>query len=71
MGDELKLFLGECFVTVDEEGATNYVEKLKEEKEAEMDKKQDEIEAIEQKMKTLKTFLYAKFGSSINLEEDA
>ena len=71
MGDELKLFLGECFVTVDEDGATNYLERIKEEKEAEIDKKQNELDAIETKMKMLKTYLYAKFGSSINLEEDA
>jgi hypothetical protein len=28
MGEGLKLFLGECFVTVDEDQGTNYVEKL-------------------------------------------
>jgi len=28
MGEGLKLFLGECFVTVDEDQSTNYVEKL-------------------------------------------
>ena len=39
LGDELKLFLGECFVTVDEEGATTYVQKLQEEKQNELDKK--------------------------------
>ena len=32
MGEELKLFLGECFVTVDEDGATNYVQKMQDEK---------------------------------------
>ena len=68
MGEELKLFLGECFVSVDEEGATTYVQKLQEEKQNELDKKQDELEDLEGKMKALKTFLYAKFGSSINLE---
>lgn len=71
LGDELKLFFGECFVTVDEEGASLYVEKLQEEKQRDLDKKQDELDEIESKMKTLKTYLYAKFGSSINLEEDA
>jgi L-lactate utilization protein LutB len=39
LGDELKLFLGECFVAVDEEGATTYVQKLQEEKQNELDKK--------------------------------
>ena len=39
LGDELKLFLGECFVTVDEDGASNYVERMQEEKQKELDKK--------------------------------
>ena len=34
-----------------------------------MDSKQDRLERIEKEMKGYKTYLYAKFGSSINLEE--
>ena len=71
MGEELMLFLGECFVLTDEDGATTYCDKLMEEKQSELEKKQDEIEEMESQMKVLKTFLYAKFGSSINLEEEA
>lgn len=32
MGEDLKLFLGEAFISVDEDAATNYVEKVTEEK---------------------------------------
>jgi prefoldin subunit 4 len=71
LGEELMIFLGECFVLSDEEGATNYCEKLMEEKQNELEKKQDDIEEMESQMKVLKTFLYAKFGGSINLEENA
>ena len=71
MGEGLKLFLGECFITVNEEQATQYVEKLQEEQQEELDKKNDKLEVYESQMKNLKSFLYARFGQSINLEEDA
>ena len=32
MGDPLKLFIGEALISVDEDAATNYVEKISEEK---------------------------------------
>ena len=69
MGEDIKLFLGECFVSVDEDQGTNYVEKVTEEKQAEMENKQDQLEQLTKEMKSFKTYLYAKFGSSINLEE--
>ncbi len=69
MGEGLKLFLGECFVTVDEEQGSQYVTSLTEEKQNELDKKNDALEKLEREMKGFKTYLYAKFGSSINLEE--
>ena len=69
MGEGLKLFLGECFVAVDEEQANTYVTRITEEKQDELDKKQDQLEALAKEMKGYKSYLYAKFGSSINLEE--
>ena len=36
-GEGLKLFLGECFVTCEEDQATDYVEKLTEEKQDQLD----------------------------------
>ena len=73
MGEDgaLKLFLGEAFIAVGDEQATQFVEKLQEEKQEELDKKQDDLEDMESQMKNLKSYLYAKFGNSINLEEDA
>jgi hypothetical protein len=57
-------------VDVDEETATAYQEKLLEEKAEQLDKAKDELEEIEGEMKNLKSFLYARFGNSINLEEE-
>ena len=69
MGEGLKLFLGECFVTVDEEQGSNYVEKVTQEKQEELEAKNEQLDRLEAEMKSLKSFLYARFGSSINLEE--
>ena len=41
MGDPLKLFIGECLVEVDEDAATNYQEKMVEEKTEELEQKTD------------------------------
>jgi prefoldin subunit 4 len=70
MGEGLKLFLGECFVTVDEEQGNLYVQKVAEEKQEELDAKTDQMDKLEAEMKNLKSYLYARFGSSINLEEN-
>ena len=70
MGEGLKLFLGECFVTVDEDQGNNYVQKVAEEKQEELDAKTDQMDKLEAEMKNLKSYLYARFGSSINLEEN-
>ena len=69
MGEGLHLFMGECFVTVDEDQGNTYVSKVVDEKTEELEKKNDEIDALEAEMKNLKSYLYARFGSSINLEE--
>jgi chaperonin cofactor prefoldin len=64
------LFIGEALIDVDEETATSYHERLVEEKGEDLDKKKDELEEIESEMKNLKSYLYARFGNSINLEEE-
>ena len=69
-GEGLKLFIGEALIDVDEETATSYHERLVEEKGEDLDKKKDELEEIESEMKNLKSYLYARFGNSINLEEE-
>ena len=69
-GEGLNLFIGEALIDVDEETATEYHEKLVDEKGDDLDKKKDELEEIEGEMKDLKSYLYARFGNSINLEEE-
>ena len=69
-GEGLKLFIGEALIDVDEETATEYHEKLVEEKSDDLDKKKDEVEEIDGEMKDLKSYLYSRFGNSINLEEE-
>ena len=69
-GEGLKLFIGEALIDVDEDTATKYYEGLVEEKGDDLDKKTDQLEEIESDMKDLKSYLYARFGNSINLEEE-
>ena len=69
-GEGLKLFIGEALVTVDEETATKYQQKMVEEVQEQMEKSSDSLDETESEMKNLKSYLYARFGSSINLEEE-
>ena len=69
-GEGLKLFIGEALVDVDEETAQSYQERLSEEKQTQLEQAKDTLEELESEMKTLKGFLYARFGNSINLEEE-
>ena len=70
MGEDLKLFMGEVMIDLDEEQAAKYQQKLMEEKKNEMDELEENLDELESSMKELKTYLYAKFGSAINLEQD-
>ena len=45
-GEGLKLFIGEALIDVDEETATEYHEKLVDEKGDDLDKKKDELERV-------------------------
>ena len=69
-GEGLKLFIGEALVTVDEETAQEYQEKMTEEKQDELEKHKDLLDDTENEMKNLKSYLYARFGTSINLEDE-
>lgn len=64
------MFIGEALIDVDEETAQSYYERMVEEKGEDLDRKKDELEDIESEMKNLKSYLYARFGNSINLEEE-
>lgn len=41
-----------------------------EEKQEELEKLKDKLDDTENEMKNLKSYLYARFGTSINLEEE-
>ena len=69
MGDPLKLFIGEALIDVDEDTATGYHEKLTEEKQEELENLTEKLDECEGEMNTLKSFLYARFGQNINLDE--
>ena len=69
MGDPVKLFIGEALIDVDEEQAQLYHERLTEQKQEELEQLNDKLDIIETDMKTLKSYLYARFGSAINLDE--
>jgi prefoldin subunit 4 len=70
MGEQLKLFIGEAMIAVDEDTATEYQEAMVVTKTEELDKLRDDLDKIEDDMKGLKSYLYARFGSAINLEEE-
>ena len=70
MGDPLKLFIGEAFIAVDEDQATAYHEKITEEKQEYLEEQTEKLEEYEAEMNTLKSFLYARFGNNINLDQN-
>ena len=69
-GEGLKLFIGETLIDVDEDTANQYLEKVTDQKQEELETAKDTLEELESEMKNLKSFLYARFGNSINLEEE-
>ena len=66
-GEGLKLFVGEALVDVDEDTANSYLEKVTDQKQEDLENAKDQLEEMEAEMKNLKSFLYARFGNSINL----
>eukprot|EP00347_Sterkiella_histriomuscorum_P006281 403353368 len=69
-GEGLKLMIGEALVEVDEETATKYQQRIMEETQEELEKLGDLLDEHEGEMKNLKSYLYARFGTAINLEEE-
>ena len=61
---------GECFFGLKAEDSREYVEKSQETHKKELEALQEKIQEIQKKMGKLKASLYAKFGNSINLEEE-
>ena len=69
-GEGLKLFIGEALVDVDEDYARKYHEAAVEDLQNQIEKLGDLLDETESEMKNLKSYLYARFGTSINLEEE-
>ena len=65
-----KIMVGEMFVDVSNDEATEFLEKQKEEVRREYEAFLEDLHGVEGEMKDLKTRLYAKFGSDINLESE-
>lgn len=70
MESTAKVMIGETFVVISEEEALARLEKLKDVKREELNRLKALSEAYEKEMVGLKSYLSAKFGNSINLEED-
>jgi prefoldin subunit 4 len=66
----VRILVGESFVESTEEDAIQRVEKLLGEKRQSVATIQEKMSEMEHEMKSLKSYLYARFGSNINLEED-
>mmetsp|Transcript_25658 Transcript_25658/g.72510 ORF Transcript_25658/g.72510 Transcript_25658/m.72510 type:complete len:129 (+) Transcript_25658:39-425(+) len=67
--DGIFLKVGEAYTAVDEDSALEKLSKLMEDAEARYSECTDEIEQVKTDMDKLKKKLYAKFGTSINLEK--
>lgn len=70
MEGSVRVIIGECLIQCSEEEAIQRLEKVKEQKRRELDVSRSEIEDIQKEMMALKSYLYARFGTNINLEED-
>ncbi|KAM3576929.1 hypothetical protein VYU27_001294 [Nannochloropsis oceanica] len=68
VGGPVRLLLGEAFVEVSEDYATEYCERKQEQLQARVEELGAEKEGIAARQMELKKALYGRFGNSINLE---
>eukprot|EP00802_Teleaulax_amphioxeia_P019647 Tamp_19888.p1 GENE.Tamp_19888~~Tamp_19888.p1 ORF type:complete len:132 (-),score=55.65 Tamp_19888:385-780(-) len=68
--EPVKFVVGESYVDISQESATEHIERMVEETEAEVSKMQADLAGVKGRMKELKSLLTVKFGKSINLEEE-
>mmetsp|Transcript_28037 Transcript_28037/g.39409 ORF Transcript_28037/g.39409 Transcript_28037/m.39409 type:complete len:135 (-) Transcript_28037:35-439(-) len=68
-GDKVMIMLGEAFIEVEEDEATEYCEEQVEKLQATIDELEEEESSIVNEQAGLKKILYSRFGKSINLEE--
>ncbi len=71
MGEGVMLRIGECFVAVDDDYAKAYHTQVSERTKKELEQLNDAKADTERQMKELRSHLYARFGSNINLDEEA
>ena len=69
--DACKIRIGECFLSVSNEDAEEHVEKLLEEEKSKLEELEKEMGELDDRMTQTKSKLYAKFGNTINLEENS
>lgn len=67
--DGIMMKVGEAYTTVDEDAVLEKLNKQIADSETSLSQKSDEIETVKTELDALKKVLYAKFGSSINLEK--
>mmetsp|Transcript_11423 Transcript_11423/g.19938 ORF Transcript_11423/g.19938 Transcript_11423/m.19938 type:complete len:130 (-) Transcript_11423:511-900(-) len=68
--DPVKYMVGDSFVNLTAAGATELLEELKSKLEKGVEQIDENISEIKRHMQQMKISLYAKFGTSINLEEE-
>ncbi|PRP89361.1 VIP3 protein [Planoprotostelium fungivorum] len=68
--EEVRYRMGETFVLMSKDEVTALLERDEENINSDIDKLNEEAEQIQKDLSVLKAKLYAKFKSSINLEED-
>lgn len=66
----VKFAVGEAYVDLSQEEATEHIEKMVEDAEADVAKMQADLASVKGRMKELKSLLTVKFGKSINLDEE-
>jgi len=69
MEPSVRLMIGESMVELSEEDALQRVEALKEQLQREIDEEKSQVAEMKSEMDSLKSYLYARFGTNINLDE--
>mmetsp|Transcript_28688 Transcript_28688/g.28348 ORF Transcript_28688/g.28348 Transcript_28688/m.28348 type:complete len:120 (+) Transcript_28688:15-374(+) len=70
MEGSVRVMIGECLIQCTEEEAIERLEKVKDQKRHDLEVSRGQLEDVQKEMLALKSYLYARFGTNINLEED-
>eukprot|EP00762_Andalucia_godoyi_P008065 ANDGO_02210.mRNA.1 putative prefoldin subunit 4 len=69
--DEIRVQMAESYASVEADEAERFLETRETAVKHQVSLKKNELQVVTARMKQLKATLYAKFGKSINLEEDS